>query len=273
MTNWLELFQETAEEICKEVKPILGSEKAREITGIGAGGDITKYIDLLAEAIVIRNLEAKNASCTLISEECGVRKIGKCCSDYVVLDSIDGTTNATRNIPFVSTSIAHATSGFLNDVDVALVKDLYNGINFTAKKRKGAFQDKKPLSSSTVDTLGKAIIAVDLSCQEKLPALINKILPILCKTLKIRIMGSTALEVCYVASGALDAFLDFRGRTRATDLAAAYLILQESGGIIVTPNNEDLNIPLKADARTAFLSAANKTICNEILHYLKARKG
>ena len=270
MVEWLKLFQEISEEICQKVKPILGSEKAREAMGRGAGGDIMKYIDFLAEDLVVKALETRGASCILISEECGVRKIGGSDRDYVVIDSIDGTTNATRNIPFASTSIAHASSGFLKGIDVALVKDLYRGTTFTAQKGKGALGEGKLLSPSTIDSLGKAIAAIDLSVQEKLPALMDRLLPLLCDTLKIRAIGSTALEVYYVASGALDAFVDLRGTTRAVDLAAAYLILKESGGTIITPSGEDLTMPLKADARTAFISAANKTLRNEILHLLKA---
>jgi myo-inositol-1(or 4)-monophosphatase len=272
MIDWLNLFQEASEKVCRKVKPILGSEKAKKVMGMGAGGDLTKYIDLLAEKIVIETLEAKDASCTLISEECGLRKIGKSSGDYVILDSIDGTTNATHSIPFVSTSIAHATNGFLNSVDVALVKDLYRNTIFTAIRGKGANGGGKPLKSSTIGTLGKAIIAVDLSFQDNLPTLLSQLLPILCKTLKIRTLGSTALEVCYVASGALDAFIDLRGMTRATDLAAAYLILKESGGISTKPSGEDLNMLLKADARTAFFSAANKVLSGEILQNLKTNK-
>lgn len=272
MVDWLNLFKEFADEVYREVKPILGSEKAREAMGRGAGGDVTKYIDFMAEDIAVRTLEAKSASCTLISEECGVKKIGRGGGDYVVLDSIDGTTNATRSIPFFSTSIAHATGSFLKDIDVGLVKDLCSGATFTALEGKGALEDGKPLKPSTVDSLERAIVAVDLSVQGKLPALMDRLLPILCRVLKIRSMGSTALEVCYVASGALDAFVDLRGMTRAPDLAAAYLILKESGGVVVTPSGEGLNMPLRADARTAFVSAANKTLSEEILQYLEANK-
>lgn len=272
MTDWLRLFQEISEKIYLEVKPIFGSEKAREVMGRGAGGDISKYVDLLAEEIVVKALEAEDISCILISEECGMRKIGKGSGSYVVLDSIDGTTNATRSIPFVSTSLAHAAHGHLNAVDVALVRDLYHGIEFTALKGKGALEEGKPLHPSTVDSLEEAIVAVDLGPREKLPELLNLVLPILRRTLKIRHLGSTALEVCYVASGALDVFLDLRGLTRATDLAAAHLILKESGGLTVTPMGRELDMPLRADARSSFISTANKALCSEILNCLKPGK-
>lgn len=272
MNSWLRLFQEISEEIRREVKPIFGSSKASETIGEGAGGDVTKYIDLLAEKIVVDSLESKHISCTLISEECGIRRIGKGGESYVILDSIDGTTNATRRIPFVSTSIAHAVKDKLCSVDVALVKDLYNDIEFTAIKGEGALHDGKHIHPSTIKSLGKAIIATSLISKKKRQDSIYYISPILNKILKIRHLGSTALEVCYVASGSLEAFIDLMGITRATDIAAAYLILKESGGLTITLTGQELNILLKTNARVPFISTANKEICKEIIDRLNLKK-
>ena len=269
MVDWLKLFQEIADEIRQDVKPFFGSEKAREDMGRGAGGDTTKYVDFLAEEIVVRTLEAGEVPCTLISEECGTRRIGRGGADYVVLDGIDGTTNSTRNIPFVSTSIARSTGNRLGDVDVALVKDLYRDLDYTAIRGKGAFEEGKPLHVSNINSLERAIVAVNLTPRERLPGQINRISPVLFKALKFRQLGSTALEVCYVATGALDAFIDVEGLARATDLAAANLILKEAGGITVTSLGEELDMPLRTSARLPFVSAANKTLCSEILSYLK----
>lgn len=273
MTDWLRLFQEIADEIRREAQPLFGSEKAAEAMGRGAGGDVSKYVDTLAENIVVKTLEAEKIPCMLITEESGKLKISGGGESYVVLDSIDGTTNATRDIPFVSTCLAHATGSRLSDVDVGLVKDLYQNVNFTAIKGKGAHRAGKLLSPSTVSSLGRAIIAINLAPKEKLPELIERISPILCRSLKIRHLGSTALEVCYVASGALDVFLDPGGLTRATDLAAAYLVLKEAGGISVTSSGEKLDMSLRASARAAFISGANQALCNEILDCLKTRRG
>ena len=273
MVDWLELFRKISEQIRQEVKPIFGFKSASKAVGRGAGGDVSKYVDFLAEDIVVKALKGNNVSCTLISEECGERKIGGGGQSHVILDSIDGTTNAIRSIPFVSTSMAHSTTDQLIDVNVALVKDLYNNIEFTAIKGRGAFQGGRPLRSSTTKSLGEAIVAMNINPKDKLAELIERTSAVLNRVLKIRCLGSTALELCYVGSGALDAFIDLEGLTRATDLAAAYLILRESGGIIVTPLGETLRMPLKASARAWFISTANENICNEILSYLRSQAG
>jgi len=55
----------------------------------------------------------------------------------------------------------------------------------------------------------------------------------LCQAVRrIRILGCVSLELCYVACGKLDAFVDVRGSLRLTDVAAGTLILEEAGGIV-----------------------------------------
>lgn len=265
MTDWLNLFKIISNKIQQETKPLIGSQKAREEMGKGAGGDISKYVDILAENIAIQTLEEKKVHCTFISEECGIRQIDEGGKDCIILDGIDGTTNITRNIPFVSTSIAHSTGWRLSDVDIALVKDLYRNINYSAVKGKGSFEKEKSIHTSNIDRLTNAILATNLTPRERLPKQISRISPILFKAHKFRQLGSTALEVCLVASGALDAFIDIDGITRATDLAAANLILKESGGLTVTSTHEELDMPLQGNAQLLFVSAANKTLIDEIL--------
>lgn len=274
MVDWVNLFHDISEQIRLEVRPLFGSDKAREAMGRGAGGDISQYIDLRAEEIVIHTLESQSISCILVSEESGRKTIGDGSGGYVVLDSIDGTTNATRGVPFSATSLAHAVTEYLTSVDAAMVRDLYRGVTFSAVKGRGAFEDGKRLSPSAIASLGEAIVAVDLGPREQLAELIHRVLPVLSRAWKLRHLGSTALEVCYVAAGALDVFLDLRELTRATDLAAAYLVLQETGGSTVTPRGEELNMRLRADARTSFISTSNMTLRGEVLTCLeKAPKG
>lgn len=270
MIDWLKLFKEITSQIQLKTKPLFGSQKAREEIGKNVGGDTSKYIDIIAEDIVVQTLEDKKINCTLISEECGIRNINNGGEDYIILDAIDGTTNTTRNIPFASTSIAHSRGRRLNDVDVALVKDLYRNRDYTAIKRSArAFEKGKIIQTSSINNIERAIIAINLTPRERLPIQLNRISPILLKVQKFRQLGSTALEICLVATGALDAFVDIEGISRATDLAAANLILIEAGGLSVTSLNEKLDMSLTERAQFPFVSAANKILCDEILNYLK----
>jgi myo-inositol-1(or 4)-monophosphatase len=272
MVEWLRVFQRTSKEVYRQANPILGSERAGEIMGRGAGGDMTRQIDVLAEEIVIKSLEKEGVPCILVSEECGTKVIGKNPRDYVVLDGIDGTTNAVRGISFVSTSMAHASGPRLRDVDVGLVTDLSRGTTFSAEKEKGAYEGSSPLRPSSVTNLAEGLIGVELPVKLKrrdIQPCITRLIPLIANIRKFRHLGSIALELCYVASGRLDAYVDIREIIRATDFAAAYLIVREAGAFMATPDGGEVDMELKATARTSFLAAANQTIFSEILRLLQ----
>ena len=269
MVDWLRLFECAAEEIRERVKPLFGSEEGGKSFGRGAGGDVSKKIDLLAEEIVIKTLEGRGVSCILVSEECGVKKLGvEESSGYVVMDGIDGTTNAVHGLPFAATSLAFSKGPCLKDVQLGLIMDFSSNTIFHAEKGKGAYRNEKRLKPASITGLRDALISFELGDQRDREQQIHRLLPILANSNKIRILGSTALELCYIASGALDAFIDVRGGARATDLAAAQLILVESGGVSVTPSGRLLDLALNATAMTSIIAASNPILCKNIVERL-----
>lgn len=269
VVDWLRLFEDAAWEIGERVTPLFGSEAAGKAYSRGAGGDVSKEVDLLAEETVIKTLEDSGVSCVLVSEECGVKRLGAGeSSGYVVLDGIDGTTNAVHGLPFVATSLAFAEGPHLQDVRMGLVMDYSSNVIFHAEKERGAFREEKRLITSSVTDLHDAIISFEVGDPRERKDQMQSLLPILANAKKIRILGSTALELCYTASGALDAFIDVRTVARATDLAAAHLILAEAGGLSVTPAGRPLDLTLKATATTALIAAANPRLSKNILEWL-----
>ena len=72
----------------------------------GQGGDWSRKIDIESEKAIIRTVQEHGMSPTFIGEECG--KIpGR--EGYLIIDPIDGTTNATSGLPFYCCSLAYAT--------------------------------------------------------------------------------------------------------------------------------------------------------------------
>lgn len=268
MTNWRRLFKEASSEVHKQIKPILYTSKAEEIIGRGAGGDQTRRIDAMAEDIVIKAIERNRASCILVSEESGTRAIGENPTDYIVLDPIDGTANAVKGVPFFCTSIAQATGPYLRDVKQGLVLDIVNNKTYYAQKCSGAFRGKTSLTSSTVTSLGEAMISIEMSLPNN-PTHLARVTPLLLNTRKIRHLGATALEICFVAQGSLDAFVDLRNITRSVDIAAAYIIIREAGGIISTLNADASEIRLDATQRLSVIAAANLKLYDSILNQVK----
>ena len=252
----------------KDVLPFFGSRDAGIGFGTGAGGDVMKKIDLVAEKALIDILEGHEVSCTLISEETGTKRIGSQPSDfYLTIDPVDGTTNAVRGLPFMATSIAVSRAPYLRDVEMALVSDLFHNITYTARRDKGAYRNEKRIKPSKTSSLEEAVVGVDFNTL-RLGELVASLEGMLIRTKHLRHLGANALEICYVADGTTDAFIDIRGKLRVTDMAAAYLILLEAGGIMVTPEGTELNVPLAATQRVSFIAAANTKLYETIRRLL-----
>jgi myo-inositol-1(or 4)-monophosphatase len=92
------------------------------------------------------------------------------------------------------------------------------------------------------------------------------------ETKHIRHFGANALELCYVADGTTDAFVDIRGKLRATDVAAGFLIIKEAGGTITTPEGHLLDVKLDPKQKIKFIAAGNTQIHKTILSLIKSKK-
>jgi len=269
LVDWLNVLQACSKKMKKEILNIYQTAEAAKSFGIGAGGDIKKKIDLVAERALVETLKEHKASCTLISEESGTKQIGAEPSKLMLtIDPLDGTTNALRGLPFMATSLAVSKKPHLKDVETALVTDLLHNVTYTAERGKGAFRNNEAIEPSKTFSLGEAVIGVDFNTF-KAGEIVNQMIRVFEQTKHLRHLGANALEICYVADGKTDAFIDIRGKLRVTDMAAAQLILREAGGIITTPEGTELDAPLDATQRVSFIAAANKTIYDNIQKLLK----
>jgi myo-inositol-1(or 4)-monophosphatase len=127
------------------------------------------------------------------------------------------------------------------------------------------------IAPSKNTSLEEAVVGMDLNSYK-----VNRIIPRLTglieRTKHIRHFGANALELCYVADGTTDAFIDIRGKLRTTDVAAAWLIVGEAGAVMTTPGGESLDARLDPKQRIDFIAAANQQIHRLILNTMGARK-
>ncbi|MEM3737491.1 MAG: inositol monophosphatase family protein [Candidatus Bathyarchaeia archaeon] len=265
----INVLKRIASRVRSEVTPLAGTLKAGEVVGRGAGGDATKLIDKVAEDVVFAELERSSVDCVAVSEECGRRIIGdrlKAEEAYVIVDSVDGTNNAVRGIPFYALSIAAAEGSDLSSIQIALVADLHQGVSYWAVKGAGAASDSTPsLRTSTTSNLKEALVSIDLSAITD-EITLQKLMKLILRTSHSRHFGANALELCYLATGKLDVFVDLRGRLRITDMAAAYLIVKEAGGLIVDINGRDLNAPIMDPTeKVSFIASANRALLGQVL--------
>jgi myo-inositol-1(or 4)-monophosphatase len=196
--------------------------------GVGEGGDRSLAIDRRCEDAVFAELEglaAQGASFVAISEERGEVSFGSGGSARVVIDPIDGSLNARRTLPSHSFSLALASGSSMADVEFGYVYDFGAGEEFLARRGAGAKLGGEPIAVAAPES-GMELVGVESAEPEGSLAAIGALAG---KVYRLRVIGSIAITVAYVAAGRLDAMLSLRS-CRSVDAAAAQLILREAGG-------------------------------------------
>ncbi len=204
--------------------------------GTGAGGDVTKKFDLVAEQTMIEYL-MNFTSFTLVSEEAGMQKVGANPKGFLIMDPIDGSTNVSHGIPFACIAVAYATELEFDSIETAVVLDLFSGTCYHANRGKGSFRDTHKILPAKPNPLKISLVGVDSGFPANQEELQNSDAPQIRYT---RHLGANALELCYVADGSLDGFIDLRGTFRGTDLAAAALILREAGAVLIDRDGKNI---------------------------------
>ena len=270
LIDWQRILPECKNNVQASIRPCSATvSEPQPNLGIGAGGDAMKPVDLAAENAIVDTLRQHDVSFTLVSEESGVKRFGASAEEcFVTVDPIDGTTNLTRGLPFYACSIAVSDKPMLEDVYAGMVVDLFHGVTYTAFKGKGAYRDRKKIRTSKTVSLDDAVVGLDLNTY-KVEKVAPRLTALIAKTKHIRHFGANALELCYVADGLTDAFVDMRGKLRTTDVAAGFLIVKEAGGIVTSPDNQLLNVELDPKRTLSFIASGNGQIHEKILSLVK----
>jgi myo-inositol-1(or 4)-monophosphatase len=268
--NWQQILSECKINIQAAIKPFLATiREPQPNLGRGAGGDFMKPADLAAETAIVKTLQSYGVSFTLISEESGIKKVG---SDpegcFLCVDPIDGTTNFIHGLPFYASSIAVSDKPDLASVYAGLVVDLAHDLSYMALRGKGAYRNGEAIRTSTVASLDEAVLGLDINTY-KTPADIATFSAVIHNTKHTRHFGANALEVCYVASGLTDGFVDLRGKIRTTDVAAGFLIVEEAGGLVTDEKNQPINVPLDPRQTLNFVASANGALHKQVLSLIK----
>lgn len=233
--NTLSLFRECADRVIEDVKS-LDFDSYGQDKGMGADGTPTKGIDEEAEKIAVDFFE-ENCDHNLLSEEIGFVDRGG--EHTIIMDPVDGTSNAVNGLPFYCISLALARDDMLS-VSAGLVKSLTDYNEYYALKGKGAYKNDEKLTPVLGDRWNFSVYMGKKAHQD-------------CRRVaflpdRTRSMGSAALEICMVAEGALDLYYlktPYKKRSlRITDIAAASLILKEAGGKVLDSDYNNLNMEL-----------------------------
>jgi myo-inositol-1(or 4)-monophosphatase len=222
-------------------------ERVIETGTRGEGGDRTLVIDEQAEDVVFAELDALHAAgvrFTAISEERGIVDYGA--DDVrVLIDPIDGSLNAKRGMSHYALSIAVADGPTMADVAFGFVYDFGPGEEWSARRGEGAWLDDRridaPQPERRLDDGRLEMIAIESSDPRWMAPAIDALAA---NVYRVRAIGSIAISLCQLAPTRVDGMLTL-WRTRAVDVAAAQLIVRETGALVDFPAFEEpLGAPL-----------------------------
>jgi myo-inositol-1(or 4)-monophosphatase len=279
----LDILIESSKNVYSEIKDLLGTSEGASKISLGAGGDISRKIDIVAETAVLNTIKSNNISPVIIGEECGIVNLNKSFSSssssssssndndngFIIMDAVDGTTNAIRGIPFSCCSLAFANEFKLSSVTDAVVIDLFTGDIYSASKQKGSFFNNKKInvrnekdfrSITSLEDLKSIDVLIGTNVSGVPPHILGEISKVISFSSHIRHFGANALELCYFARGFMDAYIDIRGKIRSTDMAAAYLIAKEAGGELYSTNGQELDSELGLKNKLSFYAVSNKKL-------------
>ncbi|MGQ0537025.1 MAG: inositol monophosphatase family protein [Methanobacteriota archaeon] len=216
--------------------------------GTGAWGVPSKQIDIMAERAVLRVVEETKAPVNVLSEEIGF--VDRGADRTLVVDPIDGTTNAYKGIPFHCVALAVGTKN-TNEVEYGLVKNLPTGDIYEAARGAGATRNGERIQVRSFDP-HDALVSTAFGNQASPAAL-----EVAKKRINIRSMGAAALELCLVADGASDAYFHGREALRIVDIAASLLILREAGGEAYDLRGARFEMPFDVTTRRGLLAVGD----------------
>jgi len=260
-------LRKLSEVIWQAVKPVIGTAEAYKDIGENIYGQTTKGIDKIAEDACINFLQKNDVSIELISEESGTFTFGDAPRYTLIIDPIDGSTNASRGVPFFSLSLALLDGTTFNDVVAGIIRApllLKNNL-FEVEKGRDIKVDGKPIYPLPMEEkLSKAIVSMYVyDCD------LEKVKPVVSQAYKTRLFGSVALEICYTAMGLLDALIDTRGSLKIMDIVAAKLFIEEAGGIITDMEGKPLTSNVfELSERYSIVCASNRSLHQEIINLL-----
>ncbi len=265
--GWVELLLEATEDVKRKVDG-LEAGAGSETIGVGASGDKTLKADKAAEDVLLGALR-KRGEVRILSEEAGAVGMEDA-KTLAVVDPLDGSSNFERGIPFYCTSVALVDGNGVDGISVGVIRDLVSGDVFSAVRGEGAAKNGHPIKTSRVTDVWGAVVGIDVS--RATPALAESLAPLLTGAKRQVHFGANALELCYLADGRLDAFVDTRGLIRITDFAAAYLIASEAGARFSGPGGSPLKAEFDLRHKLSFIASANEALHKEILN-LSAKRG
>jgi myo-inositol-1(or 4)-monophosphatase len=236
----LDLFAEVARAVESALRPLADADRRARTDRPGQ-----YHLDTVADAAALEVLS--RAPVAVLSEESGWGGTPGA-PVTVVLDPVDGSTNASRGIPYWSTSVC-AVDG--DGPLAALVVNQVTGVTTTAVRGQGAWRDGRPVAPAKVERLEEAVVALSGPPARWLP------------WRQFRALGSAALALCDLAAGVVEGFVDCGSHHAPWDYLGGLLACTEAGAVVVDVGGRPL-VELGFDVRRQLLGAATPALLGQL---------
>ncbi len=239
--------------ICDETTAVLRSTTDWGESGRRPGQYL---VDLDVDDVCVAPLLA--AGYSVLSEESGLQHPpgGPSARGTVVVDPLDGSTNASLGLPWCATSLCLVVDRI---AAVAMVANLATGARYSAVRDRGAALDGRAVRVDAPVPIRDAVIAVSGLPEHNYG------------WRQFRAMGASALDICAVAGGSFDGFVDMSSDAHGVwDYLGATLVVHEAGGVVVDALGRDLIVLDHAERRTP-VAASSASLLDELLAH-RARR-
>jgi NAD+ kinase len=242
------------------------AERGAEVC-MGADGTPTSQIDKVAENAALMHIQLNSIPLNVLSEEIGFVDNGA--EETLVMDPIDGTSNAIAGIPYYTVSLAVGKSS-MSDIRLAYLRNIPTGDVYWAEKGQGAYKNGQRIHVREPKT--KELFMMIYLGNGSHPDSYD-----LAKRVKSsRSMGCASLEMALVAEGEADGqFMKaskYSRGVRIVDIAASTLILREAGGEVYDMEGTPLNMPFKLESRSNFVAVSKPKVFDIALNKAERHK-
>jgi len=192
-----------------------------------------------------------------------------------VIDPLDGTNNFASGLDYFSVSIAYFKNGILTD---SVIYWPVRNILYFASKGKGAYKKDEHNTVKKLcvqdEFLENSVILTYISSRKKYhQKTFTFIQNILTYIRGIRLYGSICLDMVHLSDAENNIHIVYYAHAYLWDIASAYLIINESGGICTDLSGKRIELDIASEIHEYELLAAHPNVMRELQNKLKLKKG
>ena len=251
-----------ADAVQEAVEKIPSSEARGKKVCMGADGTCSSAVDKVAENAALMHIERNRLLLDVLSEEIGYVDNGG--EEVLVMDPIDGTSNAIAGLPYYTVSLAVGKDA-LSNIRLGYLRNLATGDSIWAEKGKGAFKNGVPIHvrKADMDDLFMMIYAGNGAHPDAF-SLVKRVR-------SCRSLGCSSLEMEIVAEGEADGYFmkaeRYTRSARVVDIAASVVILREAGGEVYDLDGNVLDMPFDLEHRSNFFAVGEKEVFDVVMRH------